>query len=116
MGHKCAFIARMTCSYFYKYSAYCYCNSSIISRNSVFYKINKNTTCFQKLKKLIQDRLALTNEVADEVFSSMQTIRSFANEPGELDRYNSRLQDVYGLLFKQATAWTVYRSLTSVSK
>ena len=64
---------------------------------------------------MIQDRLALTNEVADEVISSMQTIRSFANEPGEIERYNDRLQGVYSLFFKQASAWCVYRSLSDVS-
>lgn len=70
---------------------------------------------FKKLRKSIQDRLALTNEVADEVISSMQTIRSFANEPGEIERYSDRLHGVYSLLFKQASAWCVYRSLTSAS-
>ena len=70
---------------------------------------------FQKLQKLVQDKLALTNEVANEVISSMQTVRSFANESGEAERYDGKLKEVYRVQVKQAIAYSGYIWVTEVS-
>ena len=80
-----------------------------ILSTSVFIKL-------QKLQKQVQDRFAIANEVAEEVCSSMQTVRSFANEEGEMKRYDSKLRDVYKVQFKQAAAYSGFIWSTQVCK
>uniref|UniRef100_H2YGY8 Uncharacterized protein n=1 Tax=Ciona savignyi TaxID=51511 RepID=H2YGY8_CIOSA len=63
----------------------------------------------RKLKNfMVQDRFAKANEVAQDVCSSMQTVRSFANESGEISEYKQRLFDVLKIQIKQAMSYTVY--------
>jgi len=62
----------------------------------------------QKLQKLVQDRFAYANEVAEEICSSMQTVRSFANEEEEKQRYSDRLHNVYKVQRKQAISYSGY--------
>ena len=62
----------------------------------------------QKLSKNVQDALASANEVAEEVFSSMRTIRSFANETEEVARYADRLNVTYKLKLKESVAYAGY--------
>jgi len=62
----------------------------------------------QKLSKNVQDALAHANEVAEEVFSSMRTIRSFANESEEVSRYADRLNATYKLKLKESVAYAGY--------
>ncbi|XP_035689925.1 ATP-binding cassette sub-family B member 9-like isoform X1 [Branchiostoma floridae] len=57
------------------------------------------------LKKVavdIQTSFARANEVADETCSNMRTVRSFANEDMECERYSNRLKDTYKLYIKKA--------------
>ena len=68
----------------------------------------------QKLQKMVQDRFAIANEVAEEVCSSMQTVRSFANEDGERKRYNEKTHEVYKIQFKQAVCYAGYVWSTQV--
>ncbi|XP_076804763.1 ABC-type oligopeptide transporter ABCB9-like isoform X2 [Clavelina lepadiformis] len=63
---------------------------------------------YKKLQELVQDRFARANEVAEEVCSSMQTVRSFANEKGETERYHNKLIDVYKVQLKQAVSYAGY--------
>uniref|UniRef100_H2XQ32 ABC transmembrane type-1 domain-containing protein n=1 Tax=Ciona intestinalis TaxID=7719 RepID=H2XQ32_CIOIN len=63
---------------------------------------------YKKTQKQVQDRFAKANEVAQEVCSSMQTVRSFANENGEIAQYKIRLLDVLKVQFKQAASYSVY--------
>jgi len=63
----------------------------------------------------VQDRFAYANEVAEEVCSSMPTVRSFANEEGERARYRSRLDDVYKVQRKQAFCYSGYTWFNEVS-
>ena len=44
----------------------------------------------------------------------MQTVRSFANEDGERQRYSDKLQDVYKIQFKQAMSYSGYIWSTQV--
>ena len=69
----------------------------------------------QKWQKQVQDRFAIANEVAEEVCSSMKTVRSFANEDGERKRYHDKLLDVYAIQFKQAISYSGYVWSTQVS-
>ena len=62
----------------------------------------------QKLSKNVQDALARANEVAEEVFSSMRTIRSFANESEEVSRYADKLSETYKLKLKESVAYAGY--------
>ena len=52
--------------------------------------------------------------MAEEVCSSMQTVRSFANEEGERKRYSDKLNDVYKIQFKQALSYSGYVWSTQV--
>ncbi|TNN36200.1 Antigen peptide transporter 1 [Liparis tanakae] len=52
----------------------------------------------------IQESLAKANQVATETFSCMKTVRSFANEDGETERYGQRLDAIYALNKKEAAA------------
>lgn len=63
----------------------------------------------------MQDSFASANEVAEEVISTMRTVRSFANENGEKERYAVKMDEVYGAKKKQAFAYGGYMSSTEVS-
>ncbi|XP_012673518.2 antigen peptide transporter 1 isoform X2 [Clupea harengus] len=70
---------------------------------------------YQQLSKDVQESLAKANDVAIETFSSMKTVRSFANEDGEAERYNKRLQETYSLNKKEAAAYAVSTWTNSMS-
>ncbi|XP_041963492.1 antigen peptide transporter 1 [Alosa sapidissima] len=70
---------------------------------------------YQKLSKDVQASLAKANEVAMETFSSMKTVRSFANEDGETERYQKRLEETYSLNKKEAAAYAVSTWTNSMS-
>ncbi|XP_031723257.1 antigen peptide transporter 1 [Anarrhichthys ocellatus] len=53
----------------------------------------------------VQESLAKANQVATETFSCMKTVRSFANEDGETERYRQRLEDTYALNKKESLAY-----------
>lgn len=70
---------------------------------------------YQKLSKDVQESLAKANDVAMETFSSMKTVRSFANEDGETERYRKRLEETYSLNKKEAAAYAVSTWTNSMS-
>ncbi|XP_038566583.1 antigen peptide transporter 1 [Micropterus salmoides] len=59
----------------------------------------------QTIAAKVQESLAKANQVATETFSCMKTVRSFANEDGETERYRLRLEDTYALNKKEAAAY-----------
>uniref|UniRef100_A0A7N8WV16 Antigen peptide transporter 1 n=1 Tax=Mastacembelus armatus TaxID=205130 RepID=A0A7N8WV16_9TELE len=59
----------------------------------------------QTIAVKVQESLAKANQVATETFSCMKTVRSFANEDGETERYRQRLDDTYALNKKEAAAY-----------
>uniref|UniRef100_A0A7N6AD47 Antigen peptide transporter 1 n=1 Tax=Anabas testudineus TaxID=64144 RepID=A0A7N6AD47_ANATE len=59
----------------------------------------------QTIAAKVQESLAKANQVATETFSSIKTVRSFANEDGETERYRQRLEDTYALNKKEAAAY-----------
>ncbi|XP_035691390.1 ATP-binding cassette sub-family B member 9-like, partial [Branchiostoma floridae] len=58
--------------------------------------------CLKKVAKEIQTSFAKANDVAEETYANMRTVRSFANEDKECERYSGRLLDVYKLVFREA--------------
>ncbi|XP_063287596.1 antigen peptide transporter 1 [Pelobates fuscus] len=62
-------------------------------------------TFSQSLAVKVQESLSKANQVALEAFSNMKTVRSFANEEGESQRYESRLHDTYQLNKMEALAY-----------
>lgn len=69
----------------------------------------------QTIAKKVQDSLAKANQVATETFSSMKTVRSFANEDGETERYRRRLDETYALNKMEAAAYAASTCTNSVS-
>ncbi|XP_060069453.1 ABC-type oligopeptide transporter ABCB9-like [Ylistrum balloti] len=63
---------------------------------------------YKRLSKQVQNRLAKANEVAEEAFTSMRTVRSFANESYEKSRYYSNLMRMYKVKKKQAVFYAGY--------
>ncbi|XP_074508784.1 antigen peptide transporter 1 isoform X1 [Sebastes fasciatus] len=59
----------------------------------------------QTIAVKLQESLAKANQVATETFSCMKTVRSFANEDGETEKYRRRLEDTYALNKKEAVAY-----------
>ncbi|XP_013871832.1 antigen peptide transporter 1 [Austrofundulus limnaeus] len=59
----------------------------------------------QTIAVKVQESLAKANQVATETFSCMKTVRSFANEDGETEKYRRRLEDTYSLNKKEAVAY-----------
>lgn len=63
----------------------------------------------------MQNSLARANAVATETFSSIKTVRSFANEDGETQRYKQRLEETYSLNKQEAAAYAASTCTNSVS-
>lgn len=69
----------------------------------------------QALAAQVQESLAGSSQVAIEVLSAMPTVRSFANEEGEAQKYRQKLQDMKTLHQKEALVYAVNLWTTSVS-
>lgn len=69
----------------------------------------------QSIAAKVQESLAKANQVATETFSCMKTVRSFANEDGETEKYRRRLEDTYALNKKEAVAYAASTWASSVS-
>ncbi|XP_067303867.1 antigen peptide transporter 1 [Pseudorasbora parva] len=70
---------------------------------------------YQKLSAQVQESLAKANDVATETFSSMKTVRSFANEDGETERYSKCLEGTYALNKVEAAAYAASTWTNSMS-
>ncbi|KAJ8354558.1 hypothetical protein SKAU_G00221250 [Synaphobranchus kaupii] len=70
---------------------------------------------YQALSARVQESLARANHVATETFSSMKTVRSFANEDGETRRYQQRLEETYSLNKQEAAAYAASTWTNSLS-
>ena len=69
----------------------------------------------QALAAQVQESLAESSQVAIEVLSAMPTVRSFANEEGEAQKFRQKLQDMKTLHQKEALAYAVDLWTVSVS-
>lgn len=66
----------------------------------------------RKLSTEVQDALAKSNEVAEEVISGVRTVRSFAREPAEVARYAEKVDHSYQVAAKRALALGVFNGFT----
>uniref|UniRef100_A0A8C6KU03 Antigen peptide transporter 1 n=1 Tax=Nothobranchius furzeri TaxID=105023 RepID=A0A8C6KU03_NOTFU len=72
----------------------------------------------QTIAVKVQESLAKANQVATETFSCMKTVRSFANEDGETEKYRKCMEDTYSLNKKEAVAYaasTCANSMTTLA-
>ncbi|MEQ8277504.1 MAG: ABC transporter transmembrane domain-containing protein [Deltaproteobacteria bacterium] len=58
----------------------------------------------RRLSVKVQDALAASTEVAEETIAGVRTVRSFAREASEVDRYGQRVEDSFALAAKRALA------------
>ena len=69
---------------------------------------------YKKLSTEVQEATAKANEIAAEVVSSMKTVRSFANEDGEYNRYKNKQDAIYRLRIKESFLYGGYRWCTEI--
>ncbi|XP_036908591.1 antigen peptide transporter 1 isoform X2 [Sturnira hondurensis] len=69
---------------------------------------------YQVLAAQVQESLAESSQVAIEVLSAMPTVRSFANEEGEAQKFRQKQQEMKALNQKEALAYAVNLWTTSV--
>ncbi|KAI4817544.1 hypothetical protein KUCAC02_010930 [Chaenocephalus aceratus] len=65
-------------------------------------------THYQRLSLAVQDSMALSNEVANEVVSSIHAVRSFNTEKQEAQRYDDCLMETHTLRTRRDTVRAVY--------
>jgi len=65
----------------------------------------------RSLSKEVQDALAESTEVAEETIAGVRTVRSFAREQREIDRYEAAVQRSYRLAAKRALALGMFNGL-----
>jgi subfamily B ATP-binding cassette protein MsbA len=68
----------------------------------------------RKLARDVQDRLADTTSVAEEALGAIQSVKSFAREPYEIERYNSAVSSVFTTARKKAIYSNLFWSSVSV--
>uniref|UniRef100_G3R5U8 Antigen peptide transporter 1 n=1 Tax=Gorilla gorilla gorilla TaxID=9595 RepID=G3R5U8_GORGO len=70
---------------------------------------------YQLLEVQVRESLAKSSQVAIEALSAMPTVRSFANEEGEAQKFREKLQEIKTLNQKEAVAYAVNSWTTSIS-
>ncbi|KAL6085032.1 hypothetical protein STEG23_037949 [Scotinomys teguina] len=69
----------------------------------------------QSLQAKVQESLAESTQVAIEALSAMPTVRSFANEEGEAQKFKRKLEEMQTLNKKEALAYVAELWITSIS-
>ncbi|XP_025127749.1 antigen peptide transporter 1 isoform X2 [Bubalus bubalis] len=69
---------------------------------------------YKVLAEQVQESLAKSSQVAIEVLSAMPTVRSFANEEGEAQKFRQKLHEMMVLNRKEALAYAVNLWTSSV--
>lgn len=69
----------------------------------------------RKLSKKTQDALASASTVAEEVFANVRTVRSFAREHSENDRYGTSVGDALALGRKLAFAYGSFQGVGTIA-
>ena len=70
---------------------------------------------YRKLSEKVQNSLAVANESAEEAISCMRTVRSFAAEEEEVNRYSDCLKKTYLIRKKEAFLVCGYRWSTEIT-
>lgn len=68
----------------------------------------------RKLSREVQDRLADTTSVAEESLGAIQSVKSFAREPYEIQRYNSAVNTLFATARRKALFSNLFWSSVSV--
>ncbi|CEF68553.1 ATP-binding cassette sub-family B member 9 [Strongyloides ratti] len=63
---------------------------------------------YDELSELTQDAIASSNDTAEEVISTMRTVRSFACEEFESQRYFDKLTDTLNVTWKKAISYLIF--------
>ncbi|KAK3596017.1 hypothetical protein CHS0354_032540 [Potamilus streckersoni] len=69
----------------------------------------------RKISKNVQDSLAAATQVAEERISNIRTVRAFAQEDMEMERYRYRILHVLKLSYKEALARGIFWASTGLS-
>lgn len=69
----------------------------------------------RNLSRRTQDALAAASTVAQEVISNVRTVRSFAREAGEVERYSSRVQEALSMGRQMGLAYGAFQGAGSVA-
>lgn len=81
-----------------------------------FHARNIFISVFQSISKDVFQSLAKANQVATETFSYIKTVKCFANEDGETEKYRTQLDKTYALNKKEAAAYAGSMCANSVSQ
>lgn len=69
----------------------------------------------KRLSKEVQDALAAATEVAEETISGVRTVRAFAREDAEIERYGEHVNFSYDLARKRARVNAVFGAVAAFS-
>ncbi|XP_042215943.1 ATP-binding cassette sub-family B member 10, mitochondrial-like isoform X2 [Homarus americanus] len=69
----------------------------------------------RNITKGVQDTLAQSTQVAEERIANIRTVRSFAQEPQEVRRYDTNIDNVLRMTFKESLARGIFFGLTGLS-
>ena len=67
----------------------------------------------KRLSRKVQDQLANATEVAEETLSGIRTVRSFAREEREVERYSERVHAAYALARVRAKVNAIFGALAA---
>lgn len=69
----------------------------------------------KKVSKDLQSGFAVVNATAEERISNIRTVKAFAQEKREIDRYSAKLQDVLKLCYKESLYRGMFFGMTGLS-
>lgn len=62
----------------------------------------------RKITKQVQDALANSTHIAEERISNMRTVKTFSQEPREMNRYESSIKEVLKLGYRESKARAIF--------
>uniref|UniRef100_A0A0U9HVI2 ATP-binding cassette sub-family B member 10, mitochondrial n=1 Tax=Chrysomela populi TaxID=154003 RepID=A0A0U9HVI2_CHRPP len=69
----------------------------------------------RNISRKVQDSLADSTKVAEEKISNIRTVKSFAQEPREIESYNKSIENVMKYCYREAKARAVFYGMTGFS-
>lgn len=67
----------------------------------------------RQMSKEVQDALARAGETAEETIAGMRTVRAFAREQGESDRYGQAMEDSFQAVKRRTTGISLFQAAIS---
>lgn len=68
----------------------------------------------RRLSRRVQDRLADTTAIAEEALSAIQSVKSYAREPFEIERYNQKAEELFETARKKVLYSNMFWSAVAV--